>query len=136
MAETPCGCEQYRDAQTARPGEREALLSVCGDNARAWSCPNAGAKGEPTAARKDTLRSLEVLTGCERGSLRRCPSLEVQSTDVAAALRLYRAQQSGGLNFHDDPPAAVVFASEVIGSSDAKRLDREQEERERERGRQ
>lgn len=134
MAETPCGCEQYRDAQTARPGEREALLRVCGGSAAKWACPRAGHSGEPDARNAISLRQIEVLTGCERGALRRCPGLEIDRTDVAQALRLYRAQQSGGLNFNDDPPAAIVLASEVIGASDARRLDREQEERERKSG--
>lgn len=87
-----------------------------------------------TATREDALRAVETLTGCERGALTQCPRYEASRPDVARALRLYRAQQSGGLSFDSDPPAAVVVASEQIGASDARRMEREREERERERG--
>lgn len=133
MAETPCGCEQREDAESARPGEREALLSAWEGNAKKWACPRL-CDGEMTEARRDSLRAIETLTGCERGALTQCPRIESSRADVHRALRLYRAQQSGGLNFDDDPPAAVVLASEVIGAADARRMDREREERERERG--
>lgn len=129
MEDAPCGCEQYDDAQRARPGEREGLLAQCGDNARAWACPRAGHTGDPTDARKEVLRRVEILTGCDRGSLRSCPRHETSGSDVARALRIYRAQQQGGVTFDEDPPAAIVLASEVIGASDGRRIDREQEER-------
>jgi hypothetical protein len=87
-----------------------------------------------TEARADALRRVETLTGCERGALSQCPRYEASRPDVARALRLYRAQQSGGLSFDSDPPAAIVVASEHIGASDARRMEREREERERERG--
>jgi hypothetical protein len=77
------------------------------------------------------LRRVESITGCEPGSLRRCPRHETSGSDVARALRLYRAQQQGGVTFDDDPPAAIVLASEVIGASDGRRIDREQEDRKR-----
>lgn len=51
------------------------------------------------------------------------------------ALRLYRAQQSGGVSFDDDPPLVIVSAAEVIGSADARRLDKEHQDRERNSGR-
>ena len=74
------------------------------------------------------------MTAARADALSQCPRYEASRPDVARALRLYRAQQSGGLSFDSDPPAAVVVASEHIGASDARRMDREREERERDRG--
>jgi len=84
--------------------------------------------------RENALRAVEMLTGCERGALTQCPRYETSRPDVVRAMRLYRAQQGGGLSFDADPPAAIVAAAETIGASDARRMDREREERERERG--
>ncbi len=129
LSETPCGCEQYSDAQSARPGEREALLRVCGGNAERWGCPRAGEGAQITERHTDALRAVERLTGCDRGSLNTCPRYEAHRPDVVRALRLYRATQGGGVTFDDDPPAAIVVASEAIGGADAKRIEREQQER-------
>lgn len=132
MIAAPCGCEQYEDAQTARPGEREALLAVCGDNASAWGCPRVQSS-EISPVNLQVLRDVERITGCESGSLLTCPRQCASGDDVKRALRLYRASQGGGLSYDDDPPAAIVLASEAIGSSDAARVERESEERERDR---
>lgn len=134
MTSTPCGCEQYEDAQAARPDEREALLAQCGGNAMRWGCPRV-VGGEQHPDNTEALRRVETLTGCPEGSLRTCPRYEACDVDVMRALRLYRAAQSGGLSFDEDPPAYIVTASEVIGSSDASRVEKEQEESERERDR-
>lgn len=72
--------------------------------------------------------------GAEAGSVTTCPRHLASAPDVLRALRLYRAQQSGGITYDDDPPAAIVTAADVIGGADAKRLDAEQAQRERERG--
>ncbi len=122
------------DAQSARPGEREALLEQCGRNAEEWACPRVVRDGAPTQQRQDTLRLIEIMTGCEQGALTTCPKHAAGRPDVQRALRLYRAQQSGGVSHDDDPPAAIVIAAEAIGSADAKRIEREQEERELNRG--
>lgn len=79
------------------------------------------------------LTLVETLTGCEPGSLKTCPRYETGHHDVHRAMRLYRATQSGGVTFDDDPPAAIVAAAEIIGAADAARIDREFEEREKER---
>lgn len=87
-----------------------------------------------SASAEATASAIERLTGCESGSIRTCPRHVAGGPDVIRALRLYRAQQSGGVTFDEDPPAAIVHASEIVGGADARRIDAEQQERERERG--
>ena len=136
MEPAPCGCEQWDDARTARADEAAALREQAGRNADRWRCPRAGCVPEPVGdVAEVVLRQVETLTGCDPHSLRTCPRHEANTPDVARALRIYRATQSGGVVWDDDPPAAIVAASDIVGGADAARLDREQKERENERGR-
>ena len=135
MAPSPCGCEQAEDAQTARPGEREALLERAPASQERWRCPRGGCEPGPLSDEAEqAARAVEVLTGCERGAFKTCPRHEASAPDVLRALRIYRASQGGGLSYDDDPPAVIVHAAEVIGGADAARMDCEQKEREAERG--
>lgn len=136
MDDAPCGCEQFDDAQHTDGHEREFLLDKCATNAEHWRCPRARVEPGPLGGKAGVIaRELEALTGCARDSITTCPRHLAGSTDVVRALRLYRAQQGGGVTFDDDPPASIVAASEVIGGADAKRLDAEQADREKNRGR-
>ena len=135
MESSPCGCEQAEDAQTARPGEREALLERAPASQERWRCPRGGCEPGPLSDEAEqAARAVEVLTGCERGAFKTCPRHEASAPDVLRALRIYRATQGGGLSYDDDPPAVIVHAAEVIGGADAARMDCEQKEREAERG--
>lgn len=112
------------DALKVSDSEASALLNIWESRASEWGCVDGS---EICSENKQTLRRLEVISGCNKGTLKQCPFKATNSPDVVRALRLYRAQQSGGVSYDDDPPYSVFVGFEAISDSDAKRLKAEQE---------
>jgi hypothetical protein len=123
MESTPCGCLLKSDALRASSDEASALLAVCDSRSRDWGCHG----GEIHPDNSQTLRRLELISGCNRHTLNCCPYKAASTPRVVRALRLYRAQQTGGVSFDDDPPYSVFVGFEAVSDSDCKRIKSEQE---------
>lgn len=129
MGAVPCGCQQLDDAQTADEFTRDALL-VCGEQNRIkWRCPSRPHDDDELDREAQTTATLiEGLVKAKRGTIKTCPRFCASSSDAHRAMRLYRATQSGGVNFDDDPPAVLLHAVDTIAGADAARQEREMQD--------
>ena len=130
MGKAPCGCRQIADSETADEIGRDLLRTVGVSQCEKWRCPARGFDGseELDSACDDTAKHVENLVKAPRGSIKTCPRYLASGPDVLRALRMYRATQTGGVNFDDDPPAVLLHAVDTIAGADAARQEHEIEE--------
>ena len=129
MSAVPCGCQQLDDADSADEYTRPTLLSQGEVNRCKWRCPSRQHDDnelDPQALESALL--IEGLVKAKRGTITTCPRYCASNSDVIRAMRMYRATQSGGVNFDDDPPAVLLHAVDTIAGADAARQEHEIEE--------
>jgi len=106
-----------------------------------WRCPfSEHAGGELADECKTTLERVERVTGCERGSLTKCPGAYLRDPDVILVGDLHSWWMRGQLAMRDPHPSAarveaitLLHGSIEAAKADALRRIREEHEREKER---
>ncbi len=130
MSSFECGCQLVRGAR--RSEDREPLLEIADRQALAWSCPNAGHKGEtedPSALA--VLDAVAELCDVERACLKTCPRWHATTADVSRAVSMRRYVEAGCPDtIESDPPVALIRAAHLVAAADGDRLRAEQRERE------